>query len=371
LKINKLHIVAFDVPYPPNYGGVIDIFYKIKDLHDLGILIYLHVYEYGRGFPEELETYCEEIYYYSRSNSIFNFLSFTPFIVKTRSSSKLIKNLNTIKAPILFEGLHTTYPLIKNTFIDQKILVRTHNIEHYYYNGLAKSEANLFKKIFFWIESLKLKYYQTILNKADNILTISPFEHSYFEIIFNEKASYIPVFHQNKKLTISNKIGNKILYHGDLRVSDNIKVVHFLIKTFKDFNYNLTIASSFENQAIIKEIDKYSNIQFQKINSADCIKTLFDETHINILLTFQKTGIKLKLINSLYQGKFIIANSEMIEDTGLENLCELANTKSEIKNKVIELIYKEFTEDYVRNREQELIKFNTKTNALKIIELLN
>ena len=28
----ELNIVSFDVPYPPDYGGVIDVFYKIKEL---------------------------------------------------------------------------------------------------------------------------------------------------------------------------------------------------------------------------------------------------------------------------------------------------------------------------------------------------
>ncbi len=27
-----LHIISFDIPYPPNYGGVIDVFYKLKAL---------------------------------------------------------------------------------------------------------------------------------------------------------------------------------------------------------------------------------------------------------------------------------------------------------------------------------------------------
>lgn len=370
MKTNKLHIVAFDVPYPPNYGAVIDQFYKIKELYELGILIYLHVYEFGRGYQEELEKYCEKVYYYSQSNSISSFLSFTPFIVQSRSSSNLIKNLKAIKAPILFEGLHTTFPLIKNSFQDQQILVRTHNIEHYYFKGLAKSESNIFKKLFYWIESLKLKNYESILKKADKILTISPFEQSYFKKIYKEKAIYIPVFHQNIKVKNATNTADKILYHGDLRISDNIKVARFLINTFKNFKHNLIIASSFENQSIKKEINKYSNIEFQKISSANCLETLFDETHINILLTYQKTGIKLKLINSLYRGRFIIANSEMIEDTGLENLCELVTTESELKSKVLELINTEFTLEIIQKREHELLKFDTKNNALKIVELL-
>ena len=34
---NKLHFISMDVPFPPNYGGVIDVFYKLKAFHQLGI----------------------------------------------------------------------------------------------------------------------------------------------------------------------------------------------------------------------------------------------------------------------------------------------------------------------------------------------
>ena len=55
-----LHIVSFDVPYPANYGGVIDVFYKIRELHRSGIRLHLHIIEYPvRDRAPELENYCE------------------------------------------------------------------------------------------------------------------------------------------------------------------------------------------------------------------------------------------------------------------------------------------------------------------------
>ena len=38
---NHLHIVTLDVPYPADYGGVVDLFYKLQSLHQLGIKIHL------------------------------------------------------------------------------------------------------------------------------------------------------------------------------------------------------------------------------------------------------------------------------------------------------------------------------------------
>ena len=70
---NKLHIVSFDVPFPPNYGGIIDVFYKIKALSELGVEIYLHAFEYKTGKSEELEKICKKVYYYPRKTSYNKF----------------------------------------------------------------------------------------------------------------------------------------------------------------------------------------------------------------------------------------------------------------------------------------------------------
>ena len=65
---NHLHIIAFDVPYPANYGGVIDVFYRVKALSEAGVKVHLHCFEYGRGEQEILKR-CHEVKYYKRDTS--------------------------------------------------------------------------------------------------------------------------------------------------------------------------------------------------------------------------------------------------------------------------------------------------------------
>jgi hypothetical protein len=365
---NTLHIVSFNIPYPPNYGGVIDVFYKIKELHQLDIKIYLHCFEYDRPQQKALEKYCEKVFYYKRSSNIKSLFSTTPYIIKNRESELLIDRLKKIDAPILFEGLHTTFPLTKTVF-KSKVYIRTHNIEHDYFKGLAESESNIFKKLFYVLESFKLKKYEAILNKVAGIFSISPFEQEYFESKYGKKCNYIPAFHDAKPLENHSAKGDFILYHGDLRISDNIKAALFLIAIYKDSSYKLVIASS-EKSSIIKEINKHQNIYFETINTQKELELLFRKAHINTLVTFQKTGIKLKLLNALYQGKFIIANSKMIADTGLESLCELANTKEEILQKTAFLFSEEFSEAEIEKRKEKLTLFSPSQSSKRIKELI-
>lgn len=369
----KLHIVSFDVPYPANYGGVIDVFYKIKALYKLGIKIWLHTYEYGRGKQEELNKYCEKITYYKRSKSPLNLLSRKPFIVKSRSDNNLIKNLKKDDNPILFEGLHTTYPLIDFDFSDRIIMVRTHNIEHKYYNGLAKSTNSISRKSFFKQEAKKLKFYEDILEKVNYILTISPFEQKYFSKKYNKKAKYISVFHKNEEIIELSLKGKFALYHGDLRISDNEKATCFLIDTFKKSKIPFIIASSYNNKNIELKIKEYSNINFVLLDSKNNnqLDILFKEAHVNVLPTFQKTGIKLKLIHALFQSRFCIVNTAMVVDTGLEPLCEIADTSKEFLDKTELCFKKDFDYLEVNKRKQILKSFNTVKNAESIKLLLS
>jgi len=366
----RLHIVSFDVPYPTNYGGVIDVFFKIKELHKQDVMIYLHVFEYGRKQQKELEKYCETVFYYPRNNTLLNQFSKLPFIVKSRANKQLVKNLNSVDAPILFEGLQTTYSLLKTRF-NQPVFVRTHNIEHHYYSGLASSTHRFINKLYYKIEARKLKNYEKLLHKVDGIFTISPFEQQYFKENFGEKAQYIPAFHDKKEL-INKFASNKpfILFHGDLRIADNIRAAHFVIDTYKNSRYHLIIASSIKEQSIIKKIRAINTIELRHIDSQNDLEKLLEEAAINILVTFQKTGIKLKLLNTLYQGKFIIANSIMVEDTGLEDLCHVANKKDTILKLTKELILKEFTEEEIDKRTEKLKPFDPALSAKKITETI-
>lgn len=369
--MNKfLNIVSFDVPYPPKYGGIIDVLYKIKELHNLGIEIHLHTFYKGEFQQNELLKFCKKVYFYKRNLSVLQVFSPLPYIVKTRDSKKLINHLLANNYPILFEGLHTTFPLLNTDFKTRKIIVRTHNIEHRYYNGLFKSETNIFKKLFFKLEAHKLKKYELILRNANFILSISPIEQDYFLSFHHEKSIYVPAFHGNSNINLKLGKGNYAIYNGDLRVADNLKACEFLITIFSKIEFPLIISSSFDNRKLLSKIKRYKNIEFIKVHEKKEIEDLLSNAHINLLPTFQNTGIKLKLINALFNSRFCIVNNNMIKNTGLENLCLIANSKIEFTKKINEIINCDFTEDLISDRIKTLSKFNNTANAKKILELI-
>ena len=88
-----LHIINFTVPYPADYGGVIDLFWKLPALQAQGVKIHLHCFDYGRGKQTELNKYCTSVNYYERSSGLKGFNLNLPYIVSSRKNETLFNNL--------------------------------------------------------------------------------------------------------------------------------------------------------------------------------------------------------------------------------------------------------------------------------------
>ena len=160
-----MHIIDFTVPYPPDYGGVIDLFWKLPALQEQGVKIHLHCFDYGRGEQDELKKYCVEVNYYTRLNGYKGIDLNLPYIVSSRKNEALFTTLLKDDYPIFMEGVHCTYLVNDDRFKSRKKFVRIHNVEFEYYNHLQQSATSLFKKMYYKREASLLKKYE--LNMVD------------------------------------------------------------------------------------------------------------------------------------------------------------------------------------------------------------
>lgn len=369
--MKELQVIAFNVPYPPDYGGVIDVYYKLKALKEAGIAITLHCFDYGRGKAVELEQWCQKVYYYPRSRSLINQFSSLPFIVKTRDNKLLIENLNRLSyVPILAEGLHCTFPLYFGKCNNDIFYVRTHNVEHAYYEGLKVTEDNVFKKIYYSVEAQKLKQYEPILKKAKGICSISPKEKEHFSNI-NTNTILVTPFHPFKQVEIREGIGNYILVHGDLSVSENIHSVQWLINNiFSKIQYPVIIAGKNPHGSIAMNIKNYNNIQLIGNPTFHDMQELIANAQIHIVHSFTPQGMKLKLLNVMFNGRHCICNSSVVEKTGLENLCEIADNENEMLILIKEMIKIPFDKKVIKLREEVLSLYSNSAQASKLIDFI-
>jgi hypothetical protein len=294
--------------------------------------------------------------------------------VLTRTSDALKKNLLKNNYPVLMEGLHSTFLLQDNGFTaggKRKIIVRTHNVEHEYYENLAKVERNIFKRYYFYNEAGKLKKYESALNNASAIAAISPNDTDYYSSHF-KNVRYIPAFHPNESVTSRVGKGNFAFYHGNLAIGENNEAALYLVnKVFNNLPYRLVIAGSTPSDELLKAASGKQNIEVIDDLEPIRIHESIREAQCNVLPTFQATGIKLKLLSALFAGRFCIVNKPMVENTGLEGLCILANTPEKMKEKIKETMSKEFSRHEIEKREKLLAEnFSNKKNIEKLIRLV-
>lgn len=359
------------MPHPPDYGGVIDVFYKLKALHEAGLKIHLHCFDYGRGRKEILSQFCEKVYYYKRNTSKTLLFHKLPFIVVSRRSQALLNRLLKDDHPILFEGLHSCYYLDHPKLKKRVKLVRTHNVEHEYYMALARVESNAFKKAYFSRETLKLRTFESILKHASAILAISPNDEKHFNRHYGN-AQYIPAFHSEGAGTFIEEKERVAFYHGNLAVGENDRAALWLTEeVFSESKYALVIAGNNPSMELRRAVNERPNVTLMEKVTTDDIRKLVQKSWINILPTFQNTGIKLKLLFALYNGGYCLVNSTMVDETGLEEFCVVKNEPDEMVNAMEALMRLPFSREEFKARVSQLDRvFSTETNAQKIIGLL-
>ncbi|MDF1574378.1 MAG: glycosyltransferase family 1 protein [Bacteroidales bacterium] len=366
-----LHIISFNIPYPADYGGVIDVYYKLQALSQAGIRIILHCFQYGRKSSKELEDLCFKVYYYPRKKGIKYLLNSDPYIVITRKSNTMPKNLLGDAFPVLFEGLHTTGMLLLAIQARKKTLVRAHNIEHEYYRGLARSARNLYHKLFFLSESVKLKPYEKIVRHADHILSIAKHETRYFNKQYGN-ATFIPAFHRFEEVLSLPGRGTYILYHGNLGVAENSEMFLSLAReSLAGLPYPVVVAGKNPSRRFRRRLSRYKNIRLHADPGDQELDSLIARAQINLLFTSQATGIKLKLLHALFMGRHCLVNPETVEGSGLEKLCTVATSDHELELQLHDLMIQPFDEEQIREREKALKEFSNRAGAEKILRLLS
>jgi Glycosyl transferases group 1 len=370
MQERKLHIVCHDVPYPPDYGGVFDLFYKIRTLHEEGIQIHLHCFTSGRTEQPILNEYCEQVYYYPRRTGHKGFSHQLPYIVCSRSNPELLDRLLQDEYPILLEGVHCSYLLQDRRFSTRKILLRLHNVESVYYKQLAACSSSWFKKLYYLRESAVLKKYERNIASSWPLLAVTQSDAERAAVCYQSKnISVIPVFLPFQHVESPQGTGCYCLYHGNLSVDENEKAVIWLLENvFNGLSVPFLIAGKNPRQKIYRAVAKTKNSCIVPDPSDAELQDIISKAQLHVIPSFNCTGIKLKLLNALFNGRHCVVNAEAVEGTGLKDICHLANGAKEFRT-IIEALYERpFTFlDLQFRRERLQDQYNNHQTANRLI----
>lgn len=340
----------------------------------MGVQVHLHAWVYDkRALSDELKAMLSSNTIYDRNMFRNPIGSGDPYIVKTRTSAQLVENLQQRELPILYEGLHCLAPAFTGVLSGHPHILRSHNIESDYYKFLARDANSALKKAYLNNEAELILKYEEKLSSLQLIAAISQNDTTHYNSRFGN-AVYIPAFHPNETVSYN---GNKepfVLYHGNLSVPENAKAAEFLVKEVFDqnFPFQLVIAGNGAPRELRKAIDKQDNCRLEDQLTTEEIFELIGKAKINALPTFQSTGIKLKLLNVLYQGGYTLVNPKMVKGSGLESVCEMCNDVESFRNAISIFMKRKENPELIEARKQLLEEeFGNKKSAEKLIDEIN
>lgn len=359
-----LHIVSLDVPMPPDYGAAIDIYYRCKALKEAGFHITLHCFEYGRGAYHDHSAIADRVIYYKRRKTVKDWLSSSPFIVRSRASKELLHNLLADNHPVLFEGQHTTHWLGHPALYGRKKMVRIHNIEWQYYAQLAEKTKSALKRIYYRSESRKLKAQEPALGNADVLACISHTDVEYYKNI-HRKVVYLPAGVELETLPPDPK--GYVLLHGNLGVEENHEAAIWTLEVFR--KNKLTLPLVIAGKSPSEELRKRANeigVTLIANPGREEMEKLIREASVHVLISFQHSGTKLKLLKALNSGIPCVATPEMVEGTTLGNLCRIVSNEQELVDALGEI--QPYSEEEVGRRRAVLQEEFGPLRVVSIVE---
>lgn len=328
----------------------------------------LHYFSYTaeRG-AQGLHNDCVEIHVYDRKAFYEALPVSRPFIVQSRINRKLIKRLNADNNPILLEGLHCSgiIPFLDNM---QRIVLRMHNDEAAYYHHLAQTERRFLKRLYFIQESRLLKTYQQSLAKKIKLACLSQTDADTFEKQYGfEKPAFVPCFIPWQKLTIENGLGSYCLYHGNMAVSENEEAALWLVRNvFSKNKAAFIIAGKGISKEVESEASGYRNITLVNNPSIERIDDLIRNAQVNVLPSMNGTGVKLKLLNALLNGRHCITNEAGAKGSGIHTSLTIAHGANDWLHSVAICMQQVFDEAQKEERKTVLTLYNNAANAERL-----
>jgi polysaccharide biosynthesis protein PslH len=324
------------VPYPPMDGGAAGIYTFSKAFAHLGHQVDVLAVNPPKHFiseqafkniSETIEIHTVEIntspqWMSALKNILFTRLPyFVERFVNEAYENKLISLIQINKPDIIqIEGVYMC-PYINTIrkYSTAKIVLREHNVEYMLWQNVARNEGNILKKAYLKIQAARLKKFElNQLNKVDGVTTVTGYDMSILKDKFPTlKAEVIPFGIEIAKSHSENTPNlNAILFFGALDWIPNQEAISWFVKNVwpcirKELpDMQLHIAGRNAPLPLANWLNTQPGILFHgEISDA---KLFTKQYTITIVPLFSGSGIRVKIIEAMEQGKIVIASAKAI-----------------------------------------------------------
>ena len=343
-----IQIVSFDWPWPPTYGGIVDVFYRIDSLLDAGVAVDLHVVS-GHTRPGDpppaWDTPLLRVFPYAR-RGWRSALGARPYIVASRDVPRLLPSLAAGPPVILYEGVHATSTLAHPRLGRHDQWVRVHNREADYYRQLADTDAPAGQRLYYREEARRLARYEPrVLAQADLLLPASAQDEPFCEALAPGRVLGHRSYTSQRAVASRTGRGGYVLYHAAMHVADNARAAVTLADRVRALpDVRLVVAGRQPPPALRDRLAAQANVELVADPDVAGMQDLIAGAHVIALHAEHRAGYKVKVVESLAQGRFVLANEDMVHGApGLRAGVTVADGEAEWRAALRGLLGREFT----------------------------
>ncbi|MFM8592517.1 MAG: glycosyltransferase [Sphingomonadales bacterium] len=371
IEKKTIHIVCPEAPWPLTSGSRIDMFYRIRCLHDAGLTILLHYFSASEGLhPTELNPYCKAIYIYplekGRSRQ-------WPESIRLRSHPALLARLQEDHHPILLEGLSCCGHLTALCGSQRKILVRIQQLRHRHLQEKGTQTRNPLLWLRWFIERKKLLHIKRHLPAGVRYACSNEEQATYYrEKLGMPDTVVLPVFSPYTEVRAKEGVGSFCLFQGDLSEKETEKMLVWLLtKVFSRVSIPFVIAGHHPSSRIEKLVHLYQHTCLVANPGEAELDDLIQKAQTNVLPSSVSAGTSLRLLHALALGKHCICNAKALKNSTLKEACYSAETATGIASLITQLQHRPFGQEEITLRKKLLKEnFDTTKSTAALIEYL-
>lgn len=397
----RVLVVISETPWPPNSGGRIDFYFKLRALRQIGVkLIVIFAYSCERdmiAFAEQADLLCEGWYAFPRKKGLFQALNpVMPYYLSankpnTMEEAGISDLLGSIAADIdVIVMDHLNSYFIAKTAIrcckNAKVVYRMHNIEaDFLFSVYTSLPASSLRKWLLGMDFLRMRRIEKkLLREFEHVACISKTERDVVHAIVGKGsvAFWVPPFFDfaaKRELSdeeettfraLKERFSNKpvLFFAGNFFGGANVEAARWFINdVLPTINRSIAVdfivgghkADEFFTDDPVRGVSIYSDF-----SSAKPFMAIAD---VVLVLTRSHGGVKLKLMEALSFGKRIVSTVEGVKGSGLEDVISASNDPAAFASNVISEL--QITDDRGESRHDFFARhFDPLRNARNLIE---
>ena len=161
------------------------------------------------------------------------------------------------------------------------------------------------------------------------------------------------------------------LYHGNLSINENEEAAIWLLQNvFNNLHIPFVIAGKNPSQKLSFMAHQHPHTCLVANPADKELQDMISKAQINILPSLNHTGIKLKLLNALFNGRHCLVNKAGVDGSGLDSICQVAEDADDFKTAISYLYNIPYTvED--NDQRQDILQhlYSNEKNVQKIVEV--